>query len=196
VLVVLGVLLGLASLLAIPVHVAFRLEAVQAFTGRLSVRWLFGVVRFEIRIPGAGERPHAPSAGPRSAAERPRRQGRARSVLGALRQPALRLRVQRLAADLVRASHLSRLRLRMRLGLGDPADTGRLWAFVGPLGAIALGLRGAEVRIEPEFVEPVLEFQAQGRMLLVPLQVLTMALGFVLSPASIRAWRTLRSDHG
>ena len=83
----------------------------------------------------------------------------------------------------------------MRLGLGDPADTGRLWAVVGPLSAAAQGLRGAEVRIEPEFMDSVLEFRAQGRLLVAPLQVMALAVSFALSPPTIRAWRTLRGGH-
>jgi hypothetical protein len=82
----------------------------------------------------------------------------------------------------------------VRLGLGDPADTGRLWAVVGPLCAVAQ-LRNAELRIEPEFVDPVLEFHADGRVRLVPLRFLGLAVAFALSPPTIRAWRTLRGGH-
>ena len=80
----------------------------------------------------------------------------------------------------------------MRLGLGDPADTGRLWAIVGPLSVAAQGIRSARVRVEPAFMEAVLEFDARGRMRLVPVQFLALAIGFALSPPSVRAWRTLR----
>jgi hypothetical protein len=81
----------------------------------------------------------------------------------------------------------------MRLGLGDPADTGRLWAVVGPLSAAAQ-LRNAELRIEPEFADPVLELRADGRVLLVPLRFLIVAIAFALSPPTIRAWRTLAGN--
>jgi hypothetical protein len=197
VLVLAGILIGLVVLLAVPVDVAFRLEGIEAFSGRLTVRWLFGLVRVRIRVPGARERPAGPAARPKPARERPRRKARAgpAQVLAVLGEPAFRERVRRLVGDLVRAAHVSRLRLWMRLGLGDPADTGRLWAVMGPLSAVARGLRGAEVRIEPEFVDPVLEFQAQGRALLFPLQLLALAVSFALSPSSIRAWRALRDGH-
>ena len=81
----------------------------------------------------------------------------------------------------------------MRIGLGDPADTGLLWAFLGPLSA--LPLRNAELRLEPEFVDPVLELEADGRLLLVPLRFLILAVAFALSPPTIRAWSTLRGNH-
>lgn len=195
VLVVAG-LLGLVLLaLAVPVDLEFRLEGIEPFTGEVGVRWLFGLVRFRMPVPRVKPTPK-PEAKPKAARvrARPKARGRHRNVLAALRQAAFRRRVYRLVRDLVRAVHLHRLRLLMRLGLGDPADTGRLWAVVGPLNAVAQ-LRNAELRIEPEFVDPVLEFQADGRLLLVPLRFLTLAIAFALSPPTIRAWRTLKGHH-
>jgi hypothetical protein len=95
--------------------------------------------------------------------------------------------------DLVAAAHLA-LRLDLRLGLGDPADTGRLWAVVGPLAVMAQDLRSVQLRIEPEFMEPVLEFEAEGRMRFMPLRLVALAIAFALSPAAIRAWLTLLRD--
>jgi hypothetical protein len=92
---------------------------------------------------------------------------------------------------LLAAIRLRDLGLHLRLGLGDPADTGRLWAVVGPLSAASRCLRSADVRIEPAFDEPVLDFDAHGDAELVPLRLLALGLAFALSPASIRAWRTL-----
>ncbi len=193
-LVAVAVLLGLAGLLAVPLGVAFQLEGIEAFQGRLTIRWLFGLVRVRVAVPGARRPPAAPAAEPEPARKRARRgaRGGGARFLAVLRQAPFRRRVHRLVGDLVRVVRVRRLRLRMRLGLGDPADTGRLWAVVGPLTAASQGL-GADVRIEPEFVDPVLEFRARGRVRVVPLQVLAVAVPFALSPASIRGWRTLRS---
>lgn len=183
----------LVLLLAVPVDVAFRFEGIEAFEGQMTIRWLFGLVRFRIRMPGVGEpRPEPQAAKARRTSDR--RSGRAQA-LAVLRIATFRRRVYRLAADLFRALHPRGLRLKMRLGLGDPADTGRLWAFVGPLNVMAQSLCDACVQIEPEFMDPVLEFQAEGRLLLVPLQLLMLAIGFALSPSSIRAWRTFRGGH-
>lgn len=194
-LVAAGVLLALAALLAVPVGVAFRLEGLEPFAGGITIRWLFGLVRIRVPVPGARKPPRKPSAERKARRRRARPKARSRGarVLAALGRADFRERVHRLALDLVRVAHPSRLRLRMRLGLGDPADTGRLWAVVGPLSAASQGWRGADVSIEPEFVEPVLEFRTRGELLVVPLQVLALAVSFALSPASIRAWRTLRS---
>lgn len=200
VLVVAAVLAGLALALAVPVDVSFRLEGAGPVQGQIALGWAFGLARLRFRIPGAREPRSARAVrkAERKAArkrERPGRRRRRANVLPLLGQAPFRRRVQRLVADLVRAAHLRELRLRVRLGLGDPADTGRLWAFMGPLGALARSLPGAEVRLEPEFVEPVLELQAHGRLRLVPLQLLALAVAFALSPPSVRAWRSLLGSH-
>ncbi len=194
VLVVIAVLAGLTLLLlAVPVDVSFGLEGIEAFKGQIAIRWLLGLVRFRIPLPRVGKPPREREAAPKAAGARarPKAAGRGKRVLAVLQQTRFRKRVYRLARDLVRAAQVRELRLRMRLGLGDPADTGRLWAVVGPLSAAAQGLRHAEVRIEPDFVDPVLEFQAHGRLVLVPLRFLAVAVAFALSPPSLRAWRVL-----
>ncbi|UCE32051.1 MAG: DUF2953 domain-containing protein [Burkholderiales bacterium] len=187
-------------LLAVPVSIAFRFERIGAFSGRIAVRWLFGLARFRFRLPAE------PSAKREREARKPRkkkaprqrsqRRGGSRNVLAVIRQAPFRRRVYRLLRDLLDCAHVHELALRARLGLGDPADTGRLWAVLGPLGALAAGLRNAQVRIEPEFIEPVLEFEAEGRMRLIPLQLIAVAVAFALSPPSIRAWWTLGSGDG
>lgn len=196
-LVVLAGLFGLVTLLlAVPLVVVFRFEGLEALSGQVAVRWLFGLVRLRVRVPGSRQTRDPQSARDRGKTrQKPGKGGRRLNITGVLRQAAFRRRVYRLLKDFFGAVHLHRLRLHMRLGLGDPADTGRLWALVGPLNAAAQNLRGAEVWIEPEFTDPVLEYQTEGRLLLIPLQVLALAIGFALSPASIRAWRTLRASH-
>jgi hypothetical protein len=196
VLVVIAVAVALpVLLLAVPVDLAFRLEKNGSFKGQVAIRWLFGLLRFRIQIPHRRKMQHErPDGGAQATKVRSVGSRRARA-LAVLRQAAFRQRVIRLIEELVGAAHLRQLGLWMRVGLGDPADTGRLWAFVGPLNAVAHNLRTAEIRIEPEFVEQAFEYEAQGRLLVVPLRIVAAALAFALSPSSIRAWRTLRRRH-
>jgi hypothetical protein len=65
---------------------------------------------------------------------------------------------------------------------------------MGPLEALAR-MGNAEIRIEPDFLDPVLEFQVDGRVRIVPLRFVALAGAFLLSPPTIRAWRTLRGHH-
>lgn len=186
VLVVTAVTLGLLLvLLAVPMNVAFEFAGIEPLSGQVRVRALFGLLQFRIPVPVVQEAPVR--LGNRESRTGGDGGGKA---LGALRQAAFRRRVYRLVRDLFNAAHLHQVRLRMRLGLGDPADTGLLWAFVGPLSATAQGLPNVDVGIEPEFMEPVCEFELHGRLMLIPLQFLMLAIAFALSPTSIRAWRT------
>jgi len=197
VLVVTAVLLGLLALLAVPLEVVFRCRGIEAVEAQVAMRWLFGLVRFRFRVPDRAKhhrRPTPVEEGPECKRAQGGEKGRRANLLAVIRQQDFRRRAYRLARDLLRATRLRQLGLRLRLGLGDPAETGRLWAVVGPLNAMAQNLRNADVRIEPEFVDPVLEFDAHGRILLVPLQLLTLLIAFALSPAAIRAWRVLRTD--
>lgn len=195
VLLVAAALLGLVLLLlAVPVDLEVRLEGIDPLEGQVGIGWLFGLLRFRIPIPGAGRPEPEPETRPKEAPQRPRARGRSRNALAALRPAEFRGRIYRLIRDVVRAVHVRRLSLRVRLGLGDPADTGRLWALMGPLDALAR-MGNAEVRIEPDFVDPVLEFEIDGRVRLVPLRLIALAVAFVLSPPTIRAWRTLRGHH-
>lgn len=187
----------LLILLAIPVGVAFHVEGVDALRGRIAVRWLFGLVHFRIPLTSAAKSRSERKA-KRNAAKppaKPKQRGVRGNVLGVLRHSAFRQRACRFVTDLIRATHLQQLRLSMRLGLGDPADTGCLWAVLGPLNAVAQNLRNAQIQIEPEFVDPVFELQAHGQFKLIPLQFLVLTIGFALSPASIQAWRMLGSNH-
>ena len=127
-------ILGLLAILAIPLQLAFRVERVAALSGQVTIRWLFGLVRVRIPIP-LQRAPARPEAAPaRTRPTRNRGAGRF-NPFAALRLPEFRRRVYRFAGDLLRSTHMHQLCLRMRLGLGDPADTGRLWALVGPLSA-------------------------------------------------------------
>lgn len=194
---------SLLLLLAVPVDIAFRCRGTDVLEGQLTLRWLFGLVRVSLPRPDAAASRQAASAS-RAARRGGRREGREGRgpragrgrAMAALRRADFRRRLWRLARDLLHAARWQELILHLRLGLGDPADTGRLWALLGPLGAAAQGLRHAQVRIEPEFTDAVLELDAQGRLVLVPLQWLALALGFAVSPPSLRAWRAMRTAHG
>ncbi|MBE0690114.1 MAG: DUF2953 domain-containing protein [Anaerolineae bacterium] len=190
-----GSLTLLVLLLAVPFDVDFRLRGMQEFSGQVTVGWLYGLLRFRIPVNDASKpRTSRPAAGRRNR-KRGRKWndgGKGRDFFAILRRADFRREIYRFVKDICRAVHLHELGFRMRLGLGDPADTGRLWAFVGPLNVAAQSLRNARIVIEPEFMEAVIEFDTHGRFRIVPLQMLALAIAFALSAPSRRAWRTLR----
>ncbi|WP_189613436.1 DUF2953 domain-containing protein [Saccharospirillum salsuginis] len=102
-------------------------------------------------------------------------------------------RVLTLARRVLGAIHIQQLDIQGRMGLGDPADTGRLWSVVGPVTAILASPRVTRIHFEPDFSDPVLDLQGNGRIRLVPLRLIGLVLGFLLSPTTVRAFMAMRS---
>lgn len=191
-----AVVLGLVlTILAVPITVVFRVDRFGELKGQLGFRWLFGLVRFQSAIAGADST--RPRRGRKPAKKNKERKAghRARGIISLMRQSDFRRHAIGLIRNLLRVIHARSLYLHLRIGLGDPADTGRLWAFVGPVAGVAASLRNAEVHLEPEFMGPVLEIESHGEFLLVPLQFIALAVAFVVSPTTIRAWYALRHSH-
>lgn len=192
-----GLLLALfLALLGVPVAIAFRIshgdgETGATTRGQVHFRWLFGLVRFRIAIPtkSGTEKKHGHQLHIKEREQKS--SGRSVGAFAILRQSAFRHRAFRFLKDVFRATHARDLYLRLRIGLGDPADTGRLWALLGPVAGLATNVSTAVVRIEPEFMDPVFELESQGKFRLIPLQFIALALAFALSPPSLRAWRMM-----
>lgn len=194
---IIGLLLVLIS---IPLDLAIEINRTDRVDGYVRLRWLFGLVRLKFNIPTEDEEesPSAPSEEPKTGKARKARKRESKTspanVLSALRQAALRKRVMQFIRDLFRATHARDMFLRLRIGLGDPADTGRLWGLVGPATAIVPASENLRLIIEPEFMDPVFEFHGRGRFRLIPIQFMALTTAFLLSPPVRQTWRILRRD--
>lgn len=194
----LGFLLALLiAFLAVPLTVKFSIRRREDVTGLIRFRWLFGLVRFQVNMPRAGTTAarswSAPAQKKRSVPRRKKKTvGGGRHVLSVIRQPACWRHILKFLRGFLRAAHARDLILRVRIGLGDPADTGSLWAVVGPIAGMAHNLRGAVVRIEPEFMDQVFEVESEGQLRLVPIQFIALTVAFLLSPTTWRAWRQMQ----
>ena len=196
-LLIISVLLALLLvLLAVPITLAFRVDRSQEIKGHVILRWLFGLVRFRLSIPNAAKTgPQPPKKPGEKSGKRKAGIKKVRAVLALLKHVPFRQRAMRFIKGLLSAIHARDLYLRLRIGLGDPADTGRLWGFLGPVAGIAANLRSAEVSIEPEFTDPVLEVESHGEFRFIPLQFIGLAAAFAVSPATLHAWFTLRRSN-
>lgn len=182
----------LIVLLTVPMTVAFRVTRSKEIKGQVIVHWLFGLVRFPISIPCGTKAEQKRRRKARDRRGKRKRNKKVRGILTVLQQAPFRRRIMRFIKGLLHAAHARELYLRLRIGLDDPADTGRLWGVLGPAAGIAADLRCAEVRIEPEFTDPVLEVEGHGKFHLIPLQFIGLAAAFVVSPATLHALFTLR----
>ena len=195
ILIIIVVLLGrLIVLLEIPIDLAFGVDRVNNIQGQVNIHWLFGLVRFSINIPDKTKSKKPKSRHKPAAVKKPRNSkesSRSTELIRVLKQSEFRQRLYQFVKDLLHATHSRDLRFHVRIGLGDPADTGRLWIFLGPVAAMAANIRSASIRIEPEFMDPVFELHSKGEFRLMPLEFIVLTLRFILSPAALRAWRTL-----
>ena len=184
---ILALLLGLITLLSVPVDLVFRVRRQTSFRTDLTVRWMFGLVEFPLKRRKPREKPAKPKAKKRGRAARllPR-------LLGALQSPKFRHRLLRFCRDIIAALRLRDFGLRLRLGFDDPADTGVVWAFVGPLVAFLQAREAANVDVGAAFERETLEVDAAGKVRIVPAQLVSIGVMFVFSPVTLRAaWTQL-----
>jgi hypothetical protein len=149
---------------------------------RLNVRysWLYGLARGR----------------PREGAEKPRREkpaGRRRRpdvglVYRLLRIRGLMKNSARLARGVLGSLRLTGLAADFRLGLNDPADTGMIFAVVGPVAALLGPTVFERVNLRPSFEEGVLvEGYSHGTARLRPIRLVPHVLRFTFSRATFRA---------
>jgi hypothetical protein len=187
-------LLLLVALLAIPVVLRFHISWPEQTQRELELQWAYGLVRVQLPPSPSGE---ASAEGKEvaevieRAAHRPREKSTGKMVnfMAVIRQKPFRQRILRYLRDCWRAIHKQEMRLHFRIGLGDPADTGQLWAYIGPLAALLTNVKGASIELEPQFDEELFELESSGRIEFVPLQLIYLTLAMVLSP---QVWRGLR----
>jgi Protein of unknown function (DUF2953) len=98
----------------------------------------------------------------------------------------------RFVRDLWHVVHKKDVVLRVRIGLGDPADTGQLWAIVGPVAGVLANIQEALIDIEPEFRDATFELDSSGTLRVIPLQVLYMTVALLLSPPVWQGIRQMR----
>ena len=181
----------LIALLAVPVVFEIDVSGENEFRGHIMLIWAFGLLRVKIaRFPRVAKSDSKAARKPRE--KKPARKSRKSggSIQQAIGNAEFRRRILRFLRDFWRAVHKDGLRLHLRLGLDDPANTGLLWAVLGPLSGWLMTLREASVWLEPEFRGATVALDSAGRIWFVPLRLLQLILGLVLSPTF---WRGMKS---
>jgi hypothetical protein len=181
-------------LLAMPVTLTYQLSWKQALSANLRLNWAFGLVRADVSPDPAKHETDKPEAARKNAGWWSRSKGKKSNFAAAIRQPAFRRRMLRFVSDLWRAIRKKNVRLLVRLGLGDPADTGRLWAVLGPLSGMFSRSRDIRIAIEPDFFDATLDVDSSGTLRMIPLQLAIIALGLFLSPAVWRGIMLMRTS--
>ncbi len=181
-------------LLAVPVTLTYRCSWKQTLSADLRLKWAFGLVRADVSPDLSASDPDQPTALAGKGTWWRKRAGRKSNVMAAIRQASFRRRILRLGSDLWSAIRKKDVRLWIRAGLGDPADTGRLWAVLGPLSGMFSRPGDISVAIEPDFLDATLEIDSSGIVRVVPLRIVIIALGLLVSPAMWRGIMLMRTS--
>ncbi len=183
------VLLLIMALLAVPLELRFRLSHHEVTEGDATLLWLFGLLKVNL----SNAEPQPKNDPGKKAAKRNRRNSSSLNFSRALRRKPVRSRLVRFVRDIWHAIKREDFRLYLRTGLGDPADTGLLWAFIGPLSGMLFAAEDADITIEPDFIDSGTEFVSSGKIRLIPLQLLYLIMGLLFSPTLWCGLRTARS---
>jgi hypothetical protein len=188
------VLALIITLLAIPFEIIFKIQREKEFHSDVEVRWLFGVVRFA--VPGKSQRkPDKKPAKDKKQKKANKKSANGKAIKDLLLNARFRYRAIKFVKDVFKSMQIAAFYMHIRLGLDDPADTGRLWALLGPLAIILSNLSNARVMLEPDFQEETVYLDGKGRVRIVPLQVIFTILAFVFSPITISAmWKAFGSS--
>jgi hypothetical protein len=148
--------------------------------------WCYGLVRREFKHrPGKKPPPQKPPG--RRRFPDIRRAWRMLTVRGLLNS------LFRLGRGTLASFQWTGLSADFRVGLGDPADTGMLFAVLGPAAAILGPSVFERVRVRPAFEDDLtFEGYSRGRARLRPIRLLLPLLRFTFSrPAARALWRLL-----
>ena len=175
-------LLLLIALLAIPVTLTFKVSWRQAFQGDIRLLWLFGLVRIQLPSSQSKISPAEGNDLAHKISHSEHLSGKKTNYFKVVWLKAFRRRIIRFISDFWHAVQKRNVILRIRIGLGDPADTGLLWTAVGPVAGVLANVQEASIEFEPEFFDTVFELQSSGNIRLIPLQLIYLMAGLMLSP--------------
>jgi len=193
----LWVIVTLASLaaviilvLCIPLDTVLRIDVYGRPKSQVRLVWLFGLVSKEVTKGKKGTEEKKRIAEDKQ--QPGKRRIKARTVFQILRTKGLLKQLKRLLQDILKCLKIRDLRVDFRVGLDDPADTGLLFALIGPATFFLGSSRVHEIRVQPSFEdEAVFEGYLHGAVRLVPIQLAMPFLRFVFSLAAIRTAKTL-----
>jgi hypothetical protein len=186
-------LLLVIGLLSIPITLQFALSWPATTRNDIRLGWAFGLIRVRV-APDKSKLHGSKKPAQKQRKKKPSRQvGTKANILPVLREKRVRRRAIRFARDLWAAVHKDSIQLRARIGLGDPADTGRLWAIMGPIAGLLSAVKSASIVVQPDFTNLALDIDARGRIRVIPLRVMGLFLAIPFSPAFWLAIRRTRS---
>ena len=189
---IIAVLASLAILLlfilCVPVNMFLNADMSGKPTFRLRLSWLFGLVSRE--IPWEKGKPAEKERAVK--VRKKRRWGDASIIFSILRTKGVLGRFKELLKDIFCCFNLRELVADFKIGLGDPADTGLLFAIIGPATVFLGSSHRHQIRVEPSFSDDAtLQGYSHGMVRLHPIRLVPPFLKFIFSLTTIRVIKTV-----
>ena len=182
-----SLVLLLIFVLCIPVDVGLYVDVYGRPKFRMRLGWFFGLVHKEIGKKKPEEKKRVDEGKPK------RRRGiSVRTIFEILRIRGLLRQVKRLLKDILKHLQIRDLVADFTVGLDDPADTGLLFAIIGPATFFLNSSFSHQIRVQPSFEdEAVCEGYLRGTVRVMPIQLVAPGMRFVFSLPAIRAVKRL-----
>jgi hypothetical protein len=170
----------------VPLDISLDIEVGRKPRVTVRYTWFFGLVQGGRA--GRGKKPRK---------EKParRRRGFRRPDIGLafkLLRSGMLSSLARLARGVLGSIRLKDLAADFRVGLGDPTDTGMLFAVIGPATALLGPSVYRRLNLQPSFDDaPCLEGYSHGAARLRPIRLLPHFFRFTFSRPTVRVARTL-----
>jgi len=169
-------------LLMIPVALSFKIYWKSEFEGNIELSWFFGIINASFHPLKSTNHPAKYEQRKNKSRYPQRSMYKNNKFLYIIGQTRFRQRLTLFMVDLWHAINKRDMNLNIRIGTGDPAETGQLWAIFGPVAGILSTVKDASIEIEPEFFDTTFELQSRGNIQFTPLKISCIIIGILLSP--------------
>jgi len=176
-------------LLIIPVEFVFNYKNFENPVKKVILSWFFGIISFEVNPIKASSK-EKKEVKPHSENKKGPGFSKIRKILGNSKFTGKTYNTVR---RFLSSAKPKLNRFYLKIGLGDPADTGLLWGLIGPLSGILYGYADKDLVIEPDFLDPAFDVETEGKITIIPLEMLYIAFSYIFSPVVIKTyWFDLR----
>jgi hypothetical protein len=190
ILVLASLLVLIVFALSVPLDVVLYVDVYGRPKFRMRLTWLYGLVNKEIAK--KEKKPEEKKKTVRGK-RKPRKRGPgARTILEILRTRGLLGQIKLLLKGIIRLTRIKEFAADFKVGLGDPADTGLIFALIGPATFFVGSSFPNKIKVQPSFTdEAILEGSLHGTLRVRPIQIIPPVLRFVFSLSTIRVAKIL-----
>lgn len=171
-------LLLLVMLLSISISLKFEFDLDHISENKIVLSWFFGLV--ELRIPMQQEEAPKPKKESNKSKQK-KAINTGKTIFKVLIQKNFRQQFFNYMSDLWHSISKEDIRFYIKLGLGDPAETGKLWAIIGPTSGALSNVNQFSLVIEPDFINAGFQLNGSGAIRFTPLRIIFISLKLFFS---------------